>query len=41
MHVVPHLIVRPLFKGASPPPTHIFLVVARDYISETTVAISQ
>ena len=27
-------------KGASPPPTLIFLVVARDYISETTVAIS-
>ena len=26
-------------KGASPPPMHIFLAVARDYISETTVAI--
>ena len=29
-----------LFKGASPPPMHIFQVVARDYILETTVAIS-
>ena len=27
-------------KGASPPPTHNFGVVARDHISETTVAIS-
>ena len=27
-------------KGGAPPPTHIFGAVARDYISETTVAIS-
>ena len=27
-------------KGASPPPMHSFGVVARDHISETTVAIS-
>ena len=28
------------WQGGSPPPTHIFLKVARDHISKTTVAIS-
>ena len=32
--------LNPIVKGASPPPTLKFGVVARDHISETTVAIS-